>query len=188
MFRKYLALLALVPAITLGYSACTGEGDTEDDEALLQDEAAIVPLNPALIGTFRNVKLQVGQLALLTLKSDGTYHRGTVVACITAPCPPVAEDGTYTLWYRWDDAFMSLYPDGSREVLKYQYLLRESTLRLHPMGTREWITLAKTEGAAWCAVDRDCALQNLPEGPCAADWYCATNTCHYSCLPPGDDM
>jgi hypothetical protein len=188
MLRNNLALLALVPAIALGYSACVGEADTEDPEAVMEEEATIVAPNPALIGTFRTVKFEVGQLALLVLKSDGTYHRGTLVACFTGPCNPAADDGKYTLWYRGGEAFMSLYPNSRVDstVDRYQYYLRGSALRITRVGEQSWMTLGKTDGAAWCDATNDCALQNLPVGPCATDWYCAANVCTYSCLPPDE--
>lgn len=189
MLRTKLALLALVPALALGYSACVGEADTEDPEAVMEEEATIVAPDPALIGTFRAVKLAVGQLALLVLKSDGTYHRGTLVACVTGPCNPASDDGKYTLWYRGGESFMTLYPDSrTASEERYQYYLRGSALRITRIGDPAWMTLGKTDGAAWCDVTNDCALQNLPVGPCATDWYCATNVCTYSCRPPDEPL
>jgi hypothetical protein len=36
---------------------------------------------------------------------------------------------------------------------------------------------------AWCAVSSDCAVQNLPVGPCADAWACSENACAYECGP-----
>lgn len=185
MLRTTLASLALVPALVLGHLACVGAGAV-DEEAVQQEESAIAVTNPALIGTFRGIKLQVGELALLTLKSDGTYHRGTVVACFTTPCYPASEDGAYAVSSRNGETFLALYPEDRSVVERYEYGLRGDTLRLRRLmdTSGKWITMVKTEGASWCDVDNDCHVQNLPEGPCATDWYCAANVCTYSCLPP----
>lgn len=186
MFRTTLTLLALVPALVLGHLACVGAG-VQDEGVVQEEESAIAVLNPDLIGTFRGVKLGVGDLALLTLKSDGTYHRGSVVACVTAPCYPTAEDGAFMVGSRDGHTYLALYPEDRSAIDRYQYAFREGTLRLKRMAdtSGQWFSMIKSEGAAWCDEDNDCHVQNLPEGPCATDWYCAANVCAYSCLPHG---
>lgn len=186
MLRTHSTLLALLPMIALGYSACVAAPDTEDPEAVFEEEAAIATPNPALIGTFRPERLEVGKLALLVLKADGTYHRGTLVKCVMAPCNPAADDGQYTLTYRGRETFLWLTPEGEGGMDRYQYVLKGGYLRLMRLGDAEWMTLAKTDGAAWCEETLDCRLQNLPTGPCATDWYCSANVCQYSCWPPGE--
>lgn len=186
MLRTKLALLALVPSMILGYSACTGEVDTEEDEAVLEDEAAIASLPEGLVGTWRASTFAVGQIAALTLKSDGTYHRGRVVACLVAPCPSPEDDGQYTVGYRGTTTYMTLTPAvRDPEPERFEFVMRGDAMRISRLGTSQtWTTLWKSESAAWCAVDHDCALQDLPVGPCATDWYCTPrNICEYSCRP-----
>lgn len=184
MLRSRLAFLALVPAMALGYAACTGEVDVEDPEAVLEEEAAIAVPSPDLIGTFRHVRPEPDRLAVLTLKSDGTYHRGLLIGCYGEKCRIDEDDGEYKVWYRGGESFMSLFPNDAREVDEYRYILRDGSLRLRPLGERIWHTLEMDDGAAWCATSNDCALQNLPVGPCASDWYCSANVCTYSCQEP----
>lgn len=184
MSRKTHALLALIPAMALGYSACVVEPSTIDEEVVVEEESEIVAPNPALIGTFRNQEFRPGALAMLVLKSDGTYHRGTVVACVTAPCIPPQDDGQYMLWVRGGQTYLSLVPDDGGTAERYQYTLRGDAMRIARLGERGWMSLQKTENAAWCGEPMDCTLQNLPVGPCANEWHCMSNICSYSCQPP----
>lgn len=183
MTRTTPALLALLPAFAFGYLACTGEPATEDQETIVEEESAIVAPDQTLIGTFRNQEIRLGSLVLLVLKSDGTYHSGTPVACIAAPCPPVAEDGQYTIWRRDGGTYMSLYPEDQRAPTRYQYAHVGDSLRMKRLGDGQWISLQRTQNASWCEEPKDCSLQNLPVGPCASQWRCESDLCRYSCRP-----
>lgn len=185
MARNTFAFLALIPALTLGFMACTGEQATVDEEAVVEQESEIVAPERDLFGTYRNQYFRLGSLALLVLKSDGTYHRGTVVGCSTsAPCTPAADDGAYMLWARSGETYVSLYPDDGGRVDRFQYVLKGEMMRITRLGEGNWMTLAKTINASWCGEPVDCTVQNLPVGPCAGEWYCAHDVCGYSCGAP----
>jgi hypothetical protein len=185
MPRTQHALFLLAPVFALGNLACVGSPVIESEETNVEDEAAIVPPARDLIGTFRNDVYFIGSVPLLVLKLDGTYHRGMIVGCTaTTPCTPAAADGRYTLWQRDAGTYMSLYPfDRTGAVEHYRYALQGSTLRLLPLGSATWMSLQRTEDAAWCGVPEDCSLQNLPVGPCASQWRCVSSVCSYSCGP-----
>lgn len=183
MLRTKLALFALIPAFTFGAFACVGDPTTVDEEFVVEDEAAIVAPQRDLFGTFRSTVTRPGTMPLLALMSDGTYHRGMMVACFTAPCNPVQEDGYYSLWIRDRGTYMTLYShDGA--VDKYAYGLAGNTLRIRRLGESTWTSMTRTVDASWCGEPADCELQNLPVGPCAGAWYCGLNVCSYSCWPP----
>jgi hypothetical protein len=186
MLRTYPVLLSLVPAMALGYLACGGEDPVVDRESLGADGAAIIAPSPALIGTFRALKVEAGGLSLLALKSDGTFHRELLVGCVERKCDFKMDDGIFTLSVHDGAPILSLHPPRGGAADDYHYLLRGGRLGLSPVNREGWTVLGKADGAAWCEVTTDCALQNLPEGPCATDWYCKEKVCQYSCQPPAE--
>src|SRR5688572_7986645 len=113
MKRTHLALIALIPALAFGYSACAGEPETESDEAVAEEEAAVVDHDPALLGTYRSRDLQFGATSLLAFMADGTYHRARMVACVTSPCPPIAEDGRFVLGSLGPATYLTLFPEST---------------------------------------------------------------------------
>jgi hypothetical protein len=184
MLRTRHALFGLAPVFALGYLACVGSPGIESEDTNVDDEAAIAAPAPDLIGTFRNDVYFMGSVPLLVLKVDGTYHRGMIVDCTTTPCTPPQADGRYRLWQRDADTYMSLYPvDTAGVVEHYRYVLAGDTLRLLRLDGGTWMSLQRTENEAWCGVPQDCSLQDLPVGPCASQWRCASNLCSYSCAP-----
>ena len=186
MLRTYCAILALVPAIALGYLACGGEGLDGDREIVGQEGAAIVLPSPALIGTFRATKREVGKLSLLAIESNGSYHREILASCNEKTCVVTEDDGKYSLSVRDGEPVLSLRAGREGPIDQYRYALRSGLLWLSPLGRSDFMLLGKTDGSAWCRATRDCDLQNLPEGPCATDWYCQDSVCAYSCLPPAE--
>lgn len=182
MFRTQIVFLALLPALALGWAACAGEVDTEEDTVVEEGSAMVAP-NQGLFGTFRSQPTMFGGISLLALKSDGTYHRIRLIAQETTQYGP-EDDGIYHVTSRGNVNQMTLYSNDSDAIDRYQYVLSKGTLRLMRSGARFWMTLERTPDAAWCGVPRDCSLQNLPIGPCAGAWYCGANTCDYLCRPP----
>lgn len=187
MLRTRYALAALVPALALGLATCsTSEPVTESEDAIAEGEAAFVVRMPSLAGTYRSDAIRIGSLSLLVLKTDGTYHRGMVVACFTTPCPPVEEDGRYRLLRRGDMTFLTLIPDDtSGTVDHYRYVALGDTLRIVRVGELSWTSLVRTTTEAWCAERQDCELQYLPPGPCGSQFQCVESTCNHACRPPG---
>ncbi|MBK8254168.1 MAG: hypothetical protein IPK82_16065 [Polyangiaceae bacterium] len=184
MLRTTLALLALIPTLVMGTSTCASPVESEDFDDVAEEAAEIAAVPKAMIGTFRTGRPEVGQPTVVTFMTDGTYHRAGVVACFAAPCPPVEENGNYTVWYRDRGSYVSFYPDTDRSLENYQFYITGNVLRMNKVGTPNWVSLLRTESGAWCGETPDCWLQNLPTGPCASNWYCAQNMCKYSCLPP----
>lgn len=183
MFRTHAAFKALVPAFALGLLSCVADPSLMGEVDVMEDEAALVVPNPGLYGTFRISTVEPGQLTLLVLKTDGTYHTGKAIACFTTPCNPVQEDGRYLLGVSSDARkYLYLYSEsGDREV--YEYALGGDTLRVRAKGTA-WVSMSRTVDASWCEEPLDCKLQGLPVGPCAGSWYCGWNICSYACWPP----
>lgn len=184
MLRTHLAFMALVPALALGGAACTA--DLDSGEGVMESEAAMTTPTPELFATFRGDAKNVGDLPLLVLKADGTYHRTIVVPCMPSPCAPIEDDGLYQLWGRDGGNYISFYPDDGSPVDRFQYAIAADTLRLRRMTERDAFHLHRTIDRAWCEEPRDCALQTLPAGPCGGGtWTCftATEICKYSCRP-----
>ena len=98
--RSYYFLF-LVPVLTL--AACGGDKQVDETTGAVQE--AIPSGGYHFAGTYANSSRQVGTLSQLVLKTDGTFHSAKVVACITAPCNDVEQNGTYTLFRR--DTFAS---------------------------------------------------------------------------------
>lgn len=185
MWRTQLAFFALVPALALGWTACTA--DVDSGEGVLEGEAAMVAPRYDLFGTYRGESKQFGAITLLVLKSDGTYHRGIVVPCMPSICTPMDDDGTYQLWGREGGNYISFYPDDGGPVDRFQYATAGDTIRMRRMTERGAFHLHKTINSAWCGEPADCNVQGLPPGPCSGgDYYCMTNTetCRYYCRPP----
>ena len=125
MNRTFYALL-LAPVLASAACAVGEEGTQPTSEVGTAESAAIVD-NP-LIGTYAAKGLGAGKLALLVLKTDGTYHSAQVVYCVIGPCPPVAVDGRYRQELRADASFLTLMTDKYEIVAKYQYVLAGETL------------------------------------------------------------
>jgi hypothetical protein len=187
----------------LGLAAC-GEEKSEDPAALTAqttiEQAAKGPdLNP--IGTFISDSRRPGDLSMLVLKTNNTFHMATNVECVIPPCDPVEQNGTYRLSVQQARQYMTLYNTESAVIARYQYAWRESSLYLWKVnptgeamepstGLQMWLSTT-----AWCAsptvsvapsviAPSDCDLQNLPIGPCAGQWSCETNVCTWSCFAP----
>lgn len=180
-------LYALLLAPALASAACAvGEVGPQPTSDVGTAEAPMI-INDAMMGTFTATEMRVGQLAQLVLKTDGTYHTGQVVACLIGPCPPVTQDGAYRLEIRSGATYLALLGADNQIDARYQYVLTGDTLRLRSVYPRTksetWLTMARAE-QAWCDVDKDCATQNLPTGPCASEWMCGeNNACVYECAP-----
>lgn len=191
MLRAHHTMLFLLPAILVGYAACGGEDASED--TTVEDVGAVeaqVSTEPMILGTFKDEGAHSG-IALLTLKKDLTFHLEEGVECIHAPCIPPALDGLYKMGTKDGSPVLVLMnKDTTSAPAEYlRYMLRGDVLYLAP-ATRysTWQALRRTEDQAWCAVPNDCALQNLPIGPCAGQWYCPANVCKYACGPVSCEM
>lgn len=187
MLRARHALMFLLPAILVGYAACGGEDASEetttDNVGVAEAQVSTAPM---ILGTFRDEHSPAG-IAVLTLKKDMTFHLEEAVECIHAPCVRPEMNGLYKMT-SVDGAPVLMLMNKDRlttetpapvEYLKY--LHKGNVLYVAPVARYStWQALTLSE-QAWCDVSNDCALQDLPGGTCAGQWYCATDVCKYTC-------
>jgi len=175
--RSY-TFLCLVPALAL--LACGGEKPL--DEITGAAEEAIPGGGYHLAGTYTGSSRGVGDFSQLVLKTDGTYHARQVVACVTLPCRDVEQDGRFTLLRRETINYLQTYNTTGEVNGRYQYILAGDTLSLRKLDSTATFTPMLRSPAAWCAVNQDCALQDLQIGPCAGQYICATTSvCTWQC-------
>lgn len=183
MLRATLPILLLLPGLVIGSCAV---GNFDDDEVVANAEESISLGQATLPGTWRARAYVAGQPQTLVLKTDGTYHSEKLVVCMRAPCPALAEDGGYRAYDDRRVSYLALF-DRSKDVEQYEYVVRHDELRIRRVGPAgEWYTMTRFE-PAWCAVPRDCALQDLPLGPPLTYWHCAQNTCSLGHVRPVED-
>jgi len=179
MLRNKLALLMLVPALTLGLASCAADVDSGEDVEEAESEVTKSPL----FGTFAAESNQVGALTQIALLSDATYHRTINLHCMQGYCVKGAQDGTYHPYRIRGMDYLALYPDNEAPAELYQFVLAGDTLRLQKANESTVFALQRTIEQAWCAEKHDCGMQNLPAGLCVGTWDCAEsqNICAYSC-------
>jgi hypothetical protein len=175
-------MLLLVPALLTGYLACGGEDAGDENNGVFE---ARMTSASTIFGTFRNEQSGSG-IAVLTLKTDWTFHLEEGLVCVRAPCPLPEVNGSYRMGQLNGDNVLMLQGevgDGRTQLEYLRYFLRDEVLYLAPVARYStWQKLPRSE-PAWCGVQDDCALQNLQDGPCAGQWYCASSACNYSCGP-----
>jgi hypothetical protein len=192
MIRQSVASLLVASIVAL--AGCADDTISADLAAAQEEndlnEAAV---DEGLIGTFRSQEVGIGELMLLVLKSDASYHYGMVVVCMAKPdsCGPIQDNGHYKLTHRSNFKFIDLFDSEGNPKARFQYELADDTLRLRRLDTGgQWRAMTRSS-PPWCAVPNDCGLQNLPEARCVGEWSCATNACAYQCAPhpceEGDD-
>jgi hypothetical protein len=175
-------MLILVPALFTGYIACVGADTSDETNGAVE---AQITSAPTIIGTFRNEQSGSG-IAVLTLKTDWTFHLEEGLVCVRAPCPLPEVNGSYRVGQLNGDPVLMLQAevgDGRTQFDYLRYLFRDDVLYVAPVARYSmWQKLPRSE-PAWCGVQSDCSLQNLDVGPCAGQWYCASNACNFSCGP-----
>jgi hypothetical protein len=182
MLRANYKTLVLVPAIVIGYAACVGEDSSDDPtagaEAALADLTAESVTRTPILGTFRNESAPTG-IAVLTLKSDWSYHKQEALVCVRYPCVGPQTNGLYRLMQRDGASYLVLMDDAGGAIERYSLLLKGDALYLEKSGEQRQ-TLQRSD-CSWCAMPIDCTLQDLDVGPCAGEWTCASNACNYVC-------
>jgi len=164
----------------VGYAACTAEDVSDESNGTGE---AQVTTESSLIGTFRADDAYYG-VAVLTLKTDHTFHLEEGMECVHAPCDRTQMNGVYTLRSTTSgSSVLALMPTGhtTDQVEYLQYMVREDGLYVAPLTKGATWQLLRRSGQAWCGVTNDCALQQLPPGPCAGEWYCSSSVCDYTC-------
>jgi hypothetical protein len=172
MLRATLPILLLLSGLVLGSCAVA----SVDDETVADTEDAIT-LQGNLPGTWRAEDHIARRSKLIVLKTDGTYHSETQLACGPGACPPLAQDGRYRVYGNRRVSYLALFSDGARQVERYQYILGRGELLLRSVAPGgEWHTLLRAT-PAWCGVPRDCTLQDLPASPALSFWRCEQDAC-----------
>jgi hypothetical protein len=159
-----------------GAGAIEGVEPAESEGTVVADE-----IDPNLLGTFRNDSVSLGRLVLLTLKSDGTFHSGQVIACVKGmECGPAQDDGYYQLTRRVNEKRLELFNMKGVSRGLYKYERYGDTIRIRRSDSNDWYSLVRSD-EAWCKGSRDCQLQNLYGARCAGGWACQANACQYQC-------
>lgn len=182
MLSTRTAILGLLPALALGLLSCTTDPIIEEEESVTVDESAYTTADRSIFGTYRAIVVSPGDMPLLVLLTDGTYHRAIRMPCPTAgPCTMAQDDGTYLMAFRDGKKYLTLYSDTGGTA-RYEYILLGDSLRLRPLGSREFTSMTRTPEAAWCGELHDCSMQNLPEASCHGLWLCGQNICNQTCM------
>jgi hypothetical protein len=180
-------LIAL--AIAFASAACGEPQEPADSTSDSAEQSGSMRVGaPAYIGTFVADTGVVGELSQLVLKTDLSFHSTRVVVCVTRPCNPVPQDGEYRVSTLDGRNYITLYR-ADQVIDRYEYQIQADTLMLLRSATNAaegaggcgWVSMHRTT-AAWCAASSDCALQNLPIGPCAGEYICSgSSVCNWSC-------
>jgi hypothetical protein len=178
MLRANYKGLIFLSAIITGIVACAGEDPSAGVESAIT-EPTVEPGAPRLLGTFRDEYAAAG-IALLTLKSDWTYHKEEAVVCVRYPCDRPETNGHYRTMQREGESFLELVDDRGGVIEQYSYLMKGDSLYLSKDGEQAQ-TLVRSE-CAWCEMPKDCLLQSLAVGPCAGTWACEDSGCSYVCF------
>lgn len=186
MMRPSIGSLLLGSALALAGCADGTTAAPTQDLVETEETFSVESIDPELIRTFRGQAVEIGELTLLALKSDGTFHYGMAIVCaaLPEPCGPAAEDGYYKLTQRKDEQYLELYNKKGIQRARFEYALADDTLRMRrtDTGGGEWRSMVRAD-KAWCAIPSDCGVQNLKEKACAGDWECASDACEFSCRP-----
>jgi hypothetical protein len=117
-----------------------------------------------------------GGIVRLVLKMDGRYHMDEAVVCVTAPCLPRGQDGTYTI----GDQGVSLLRDGAQQPqvlvigqdLYGDYGPTSSSLLILDEEGDVTAVLAPAEHF-WCRQLDDCVQQGLaPQAEDGEELFC----------------
>lgn len=182
-------LLITLAALSMTACAVDASLDDADSTAGEADDSAPAADSPYLYpaGTFR-ADLGAAPFTLLVLKSDRTFHAENQVLCVRAPCPPLANDGTYRFTRRTSHKYIRFTTTDGEELGRYEYYYRlgDDNIELRLIGETERQSM-QYQSDAWCDVPDDCGLQMLARPRCIGDWTCDSNVCAYACGEPMED-
>jgi hypothetical protein len=184
MIRQSVASLLVASIVAL--AGCADDAISADLAAGHEgNDLSEAATDEQLIGTFRAQEVGIGELMLLVIKADATYHYGMAIVCAAKPdlCGPIQDDGYYKLTHNAPYKYIDLFDVAGNAKARFQYDLDGDTLQIRRLDTGgEWRSMKRT-APPWCAVPNDCGLQNLPEARCVGEWSCATNACAFQCEP-----
>lgn len=186
---RSLAFIALASLAACAADSADIDNSDQLDAPTGKEDAAS---KPAGFYTNNNVT-HAGDLVTLTLNADHTFIAEKQVECITAPCNPVEETGTYLFTHGTSKGvtktYIRLYNDDGTSLARYQWQLSRTALQLKLDGTSSWSTLQHTDTPDQgsdnsCQADADCS-GILPQfcrvcddgSTSCAHWSCVTNAC-----------
>jgi hypothetical protein len=142
-------------------TACSTSGDGSDslDAPTGKADALSHPSGP-----YTNQSAATGDFASLTLNPDFTFTAQTAVECITAPCAPLMETGTYLFTHSPTKHYIRFYSDDGNPLARYEWTqsaLGELHLRLD--SSDHWFAL----GHGATCVDAGGSCVALAPGSCA---------------------
>lgn len=180
MLRATYAMLMLLPALVVGYTACAPVDTGEENDGVAEAE---VTTAPRLNGTFRAEQMHYG-IAVLTLKTDWTFHMEEGVECFRAPCVRPQVNGTYQMTTIDGANALAFYiqPRSTATPVQYlKYIVRGDMLYVAKPERGALYQGLQRSDVAWCSVRTDCYLQDQTPTPCAGNWYCAESACNFTC-------
>jgi hypothetical protein len=182
--KKTMLFLTLVALVGLGCDSNTSTQEVNNPSTGKADGT------DAPVGTFQGSSGYLGDMTLLVLKTDNTYHRERLIECFHYPCPKSVDDGSYMFTRNGSMNASSIYSinlkdDAGFESELYGYTFDGNALTLYsgPGYPQHEQVLVKAENA-WCNVVDDCKIQNLPEPRCMCEATCVENTCGWTEIAP----
>ncbi len=182
------ATFALLSASALlaGCAADETADDTAQDVVESDDGKADV-VRP--LGTFTSDSAPAGHFVRLTLNANKTYEAQHQIYCITAPCIPPTETGTYKYSSAGSTKYIRLIKDDGSDGGKYAYTFSGDTLKYRKTNTTTWYTLKRdnTTVPAYCGG----VGETRPRGGCPTGYACncpngamcfVAGTCHKTCV------
>lgn len=178
--KRWLAVASAAVLLACGGGVSKEESvDAASLASFSQREALPEPM-----GTFDNPEPQAGDLVKLVLLSDSRFHAEQVVWCITTPCDPIEQNGTYESFVMGGRRYLALYDGEGVLVQSYEYQFDGERLDLRDFAAPEWQALSPSL-TAWCGELQDCKLQGLFTPACEGHWACEESVCDYHIEPDG---
>lgn len=186
MLRAHHAMKAFIPCIFAGLMACSADDTSADLAPVAEAEQAAVRGTLSVHGTFRD-DVSAGGVAMLALKTDGSFHMEDAVVCVRYPCELPETNGRYSFVADGQSTALVLKSESGIVLNKFHVLLKGDSLYLRTAGTQSaWQELQRSD-QPWCEAPRDCLLQALPHGDCMGSWSCETEVCSYHCGMRGSE-
>lgn len=148
------------------------DGTDQLDAPAGKEDAASKPA-----GAYTNTAtVHAGELATLSLNADHTFTATVQVECITAPCNPVEEKGTFLFTHGSTKHYIRLYSEDGSSLDRYTWqLTSRGELKLEQDGSDHFFTM--TRGGSCEAAGGTCA----PLVPDACEFGSIGDPTEYSC-------
>ena len=178
---RYAIVLSLFTMIA--FIGCGGTDINSDDNGMdVEDPAGLEDGVVRPVGTFRLDGAMAGELTILALKTDKTYHAETMIYCVKAPCYPLVDEGTYRYTKSGNTRYIRLYGPAGEKLHRFAYRFQSDVLYLRDTDTEnDWFEMYRSYDG-WCGEPSDCEIQNLSQPRCPGEWTCGYDgVCAYEC-------